>query len=986
MDRFTSPGRLVVLARRAGQYGVALGALALAAPGGGAAGPGAEHAIVLVNHQPFAIRMPMSATAGEAAAGHLSVDGAPVQEADDRLVFIGSVEAGGFRRLALKQGASVSATRRLTVEAADETVRMSFDREPMGRLSWSVHVSPAPPLPAAGHSPGPPDVAATFDPLPLAFTRHGEGPVFDTWTASGSRDGVTLALVLRAYHAGFLDIGSSLTTEPDAQTTGVYVAVVSRWEQPDGTAERRICYDNRIRSLAGEDRTPYRAGTGRHHFVQRGVDWAATRTAGGGAVLWLNDFAESFTVFEESSTNRFRQPRYLGANLPQLGSEVQATPDALFSVTEIARRNIASYHDRLIDNILPPPGERVSFATRLVFHSEAVSDGQATEHFIAYTGYSREDRVGQATEITFGVPDVRFGTSYFPYSTLGENFDRLKLPGMSQEGYWPLAADTVTQWPLFADAIQRDVRIAKAMGFHVIRLHYLDVIAALPAAVQRAYLDFLFAELRHLRLKAMLSPSDARFTAAQIADMVSRYRDVVESVEIENEILIWGIPQDRPPYWRAVYAAVKAVAPDVQVHLTGHTNTGIFTRLEQLGVPFDRIAGHAYIDSLDSIPSGRGFALAVGNYAAKAGKPAVITEWNWRGLTRLTPEARAKVYPGIIGGALESRAIGEFHQFQFQETLTVNPRTGRSGIRHYEPLRLSRRPKPEAFELMALMRRFVAPGDPIRRLHAPHTVTALDRDGRATATIDVTNQGTRAERLRAAVETPSDLRAVLASPAEIHLPPGATVTFTVRLQTRGRAPGFYHWFLRLQTAEGPLRYIWSEARLTATPAFDMQPPSPVEYPDGAAVIDLDYTRPVRVVYGQQAPVLEMEAAHVLAGTLESASGRPVEIYQLEDVPPDDEPGTLILVGTAASHALVAQVSGRLPSSGSFVQRVVPPAGTDAAWLIVGGADSRAVEDAALDYVLRYWRLARDSAARRVGLVEKSLPRTVDPAKLPDRIP
>ncbi|MBA3298361.1 MAG: hypothetical protein H0U19_15660, partial [Acidobacteria bacterium] len=594
---------------------------------------------------------------------------------------------------------------------------------------------------------------------------------------------------------------------------------------------------------------------------------------------------------------------------------------------------------------------------------------------------------GEDVELSFGVESVRFGTSYFPYSTLGENFDRLKLPGMDSEGYWPLAADTVQRWPLFADAIRRDLRIAKAMGFHVIRLHYLDVIAKLEPRVQREYLDFLFAELRHLKLGAMLSPSDARFTPAQIAAMVSRYRDVVESVELENEVLIWGIPQDRPRYWNAVYDAVKAVAPNVPVHLTAHTNTGIFTRLTQLGVRFDRIGGHAYIDSLDSIPSGRGFALAVGNYAARTGKPAVITEWNWRGLTRMTPEARAKVYPAIIGGALESRGIGEFHQFQFQETLTVNPRLGRTGIRHYEPLRLSRRPKPEAFELMNLMHRFVGAEDPIRRLQSPHAVTALDARGRATATVTVTNYGARPERINATVEGPSDLRATLTSPADARLTPGGTATFTVRLATRGDTPGFYHWFLRLRSTDGSLRYAWNEARLTATPAFDTKTRSAVTYPGGAAAaIDLDYTKPIRVVYGQNAPVLEMESAFVIASTLESASGRPVDILQLDDLEDAAPSGTLILVGTARSHALVARVADRLPSAASFVQRVDAPADGGPAWVVVSGADSRAVEESALDYVLRYWRSARDSAARLIGLVEKELPRTVDPAKLPDRLP
>lgn len=140
-----------------------------------------------------------------------------------------------------------------------------------------------------------------------------------------------------------------------------------------------------------------------------------------------------------------------------------------------------------------------------------------------------------------------------------------------------------------------------------------------------------------------------------------------------------------------------------------------------------------------------------------------------------------------------------------------------------------------------------------------------------------------------------------------------------------------------------------------------------------------------MVYGQNAPVLEMESAYVIASTLESASGRPVDIYQLDDLEDAARPGTLILVGTAKSHALVARVADRLHSAGRFVQHLDAPGGSGA-WVVVSGADSRSVEESALDYVLRYWRSAKDSAARRIGLVEKELPRTVDPAKLPDRLP
>ncbi|MEO6236468.1 MAG: hypothetical protein ABIQ52_05670, partial [Vicinamibacterales bacterium] len=540
--------------RRAGGCVVALGIAGLTAGAAGGvprrspaeAGQQRAPAIVLVNNQPFAIRMPMEIGGiATSPSGVIGTDSTVLQASGDKLVFIGSVGPATSHRLTLVPGTtSPQPPARLAVEAVDGGVRLSFDRQPIGQLTWAVRLLSGPGTPKPNTAIEPPDFARGFEALPLAFARAAHGPVFDTWAARGAAHGLAVALTLRAYRDGFLDLDTRVTTEPGAGGANVYAAIVSRLTYAAPPTGLRISYDSRMAPFGPAGRTPFRAGEGRHQFVQRGLDWATWHTGGGATVSWINDFAESFTTFEDSSTNRFHQPRYTGANLPQLGSEAQVSPEALFWITEIARSNIQSYRDRLIDNILPPPGESVHFASRVAFDTIAASDARATEAFLAYTGYVRQDRRGDTTELAFGVPSVRFGTAYFPYSTLGENFDRLKLPGMDSEGYWPLAADTVEKWPLFADAIRRDLRIAKAMGFHVIRLHYLDVIARLSPRIQRDYLDFLFAELRHLELGAMLSPSDARFTPAQIAAMVSRYRDVVESVEIENEILIWGIPQD----------------------------------------------------------------------------------------------------------------------------------------------------------------------------------------------------------------------------------------------------------------------------------------------------------------------------------------------------------------------------------------------------------------------------------------------------------
>src|SRR5439155_27036044 len=132
-----------------------------------------------------------------------------------------------------------------------------------------------------------------------------------------------------------------------------------------------------------------------------------------------------------------------------------------------------------------------------------------------------------------------------------------------------------------ADDIKRDLRIAKSMGFESIRLHHLEMIAALPTEVQDEYLDFSSGELKHLGLTAL---SDVKLPPQRIAELVKKYRPQLDGVEIDNEILIFGINDADVPYWKDVYKAVKDVAPDLPVHLTGHTNTGAFERLIKLGV------------------------------------------------------------------------------------------------------------------------------------------------------------------------------------------------------------------------------------------------------------------------------------------------------------------------------------------------------------------------------------------------------------------
>ena len=198
-------------------------------------------------------------------------------------------------------------------------------------------------------------------------------------------------------------------------------------------------------------------------------------------------------------------------------------------------------------------------------------------------------------------------------------------------------------------------------------------------------------------------------------------------------------------------------------------------------------------------------------------------------------------------------------------------------------------------------------------------------------------------------------------------------------------PGFYHAFVRLAGKDGFLRYGWIEARFKGAPKLDTQGSSPISasvvYPRGVSEeLKVDFTQPVTVVYGSNAPVLEVETAMAIAGTLESAAGIPVEAIQENDLPKGGNQQNLIVVGTPDSNALIGGLRNQLPDANTAVARINAPGG--ATWLVVVGGDSLSVERAGIDLLLRWWMNAKDSVARRVGLVQKELPRGGDATKLP----
>lgn len=948
----------------------------------------------LINNQEYPIRLPITIRDVRLPAAG-SLDAQPVQQDGSNIVFIADVSAKGEKEILFSAAESTS-RKILSVAAVSNGIAFSLEGKNAGKLTWDVVVEPAKKRNAESEIVSTKkDYAKEFQAIPFHFEKKSSGAVFDTWFGKNTKSGLSLSIELKIYHQGFVDIATRITNET-APTSNVSAALVTRWEHPL-LENRTLCYDNRRSEFGASAMTDFHEKEGRFWHIQHGIDWVRSQIKNGPSVVWLNPFDPVLTVRAEATE---KSPvRYMVGSEAQFGREAQSIPGSLFSITEFARPNIKSYRDRVRENVLPPKGESFEITTRITFQKSKITDDDADRIFLGTTSYREQHTSDGKTELVFGVKSVRFGTSYFPYSTFGENFDTYKLPGMDREGFWPLAADTVNQWPLFADGIRRDLRLAKWMGFKLIRLHHFELLAPIDKKVRQEYLDFLFGELRHLGLLALL---DIYASPQQLEELLQRYGDVIEGIEIENEVLIWSIPTERIAEWKQIYETVKKVAPHVKVNWTAQNNTGIFDRLAQVGVGFDRIGLHSYVDTLDALPSARGWALAAGDYGTRIGKPPTVTEWNYRGLTRMSPENRAKIYPQIFEGALATRSISDFYQFQFQETLAPNPVMGRGNLlRHYEIFNLSRHPKIEAFEFEKIIQRYSAEDDPTKILSIDYSETELDKNGNGTAKVIITNQSKRSLELEMVIEAPKELKMEMVGGEKISLAAGEIKTISLKLETPNAKPGFYHGFIRFEGENNFLRYAAVEARLPGIPQLQFKDVDEVQYSREIAEGSASFlTNIAAVVYGQDAPVTEVETAIAIAQTLESATGRLVPYFQLEDLPAEARAsGNLILVGTAKTHALIKEVEAKLAAGKASVTRVecspspLPsPSGegesiaatkeNNTAWLVISGPDSDSAKNAGMDFILRYWKTAKDSGAGKVGLVQKKLPRGIDPAKLP----
>src|SRR5205823_10501088 len=132
-------------------------------------------------------------------------------------------------------------------------------------------------------------------------------------------------------------------------------------------------------------------------------------------------------------------------------------------------------------------------------------------------------------------------------------------------------------------------------------------------------------------------------------------------------------------------------------------------------------------------------------------------------------------------------------------------------------------------------RKYSAPEDLLRTIEVAPAVLELKSDGTGTARLVIGNRSTKSVNLRAVTEAPEAVQAISSATNGISLKPGGQETISIGVSLKERTPGYYHFFLRLESDDGSLRYAWVEARMPGAARMDSDD------------IQADWTHPSTVV-------------------------------------------------------------------------------------------------------------------------------------------
>lgn len=804
------------------------------------------------------------------------------------------------------------------------------------------------------------------------------------YEAEGGRfNDYKLRIVHRVHASGTLDTEITVGTA-SLRTRESYLAVAKLLPGTSG-ASVVIDWKGEKHALRAEGAAPQR--TLRSHNWGRDLNWVALGRETGGSLT------RPLIAAYVSNLARVHRDTLRNANDFLVNEYALGTADGWAVLAEIGREQLVvkSY---VATNFVPPAEtETITLRYRTLPPGNYTAP-QVDNALVSFAGYqgARVAAPGKLT-VDLGVAGVSFGTNYFPNATFGENFEFWRSAGLSggrlgrdYNYWWP----SFRHWELFKEDIRRDLRILNSLGIEWFRIHdYVvpdyrqDYLQTSEGAWMFEYLKFMAQTARECGLGILhdfhISPGDAAFVARHLGDVIKFY-------EIDNEVLlIPGAKTEYFDYWREVRERIRQERPEAPVFVTGAAAQpfALHQEFDRRGLTFDAIGQHGYIDRRETPTHFRDNAVSLGGFATSRGQLPINTEYNWRMITRETEAQQAQHFGEISDHYLGPRAMPVAFQFQFQETFCIPPRN-RGALRHYEPLRWDRTPKPQAFVFKDSIRKYGTASNRLRQLAL--AIEGADQDGlrvspgqEFTYTVTVRNVAARPLSLTLTPRLPAGLVSAERE-LSVELQPGEQRIITRRGRADAKlAPGVYHFFEEARFDADDVHFGWGIARFARHPLLDLTQPllKGVRYEGGVEVLgQLDLSSVASSVFGEDAPALEVDWALYLYHTLRSATGAPVTREKDTTLSPaEGARKNLLVVGTPASNALIRAVVPQLPETCKTLQPgeglvtlVDAPLGqAGVKWLVVTGGDAEGVERAASDFLYRYWRFAKDSVTFRDGM-------------------
>lgn len=801
--------------------------------------------------------------------------------------------------------------------------------------------------------------------------RHS-GPVMSVFSfqgKGGNFNDYEVIVSYRVFASGIVDVDVILRSvkvhEPKA-----YLAIAKKIST-DEPQDAIIRWKGKPMSILANGTSPPRSN--RVDAWGRDVNWMSLNGTGTTTTrAILADFTPNLT--------RMNNGRIRNANDYLVNEYLIGLENKWVLLAEIARGN--DVMDNYIPSqfVVPSEGETIELHYRLLPPEDRDTE-TIDAAFNSYAGYQSTDHQNDELQIDLGVKGVSFGTSYFPHSTFAENFEYWRSAGMSGrfrpvDRWWPM----FEHWKFFKEEIRRDMRIANAMGLEWIRIHHFDApdfredhITTPEGRWMLEYIEFMAEAARESSLRLFLDFSLSPNDVALIAD---RFGDVIDIYEIQNEVLIIpGASEDRFGYWREVRERILEKQPEAKVLLTGGPQFyAIYDRLLKEGVKNDAVGQHAYIDRRETPTIFRDFAVSLGGYASQTGRFPLNSEYNWRMITRDTEEEQAAHFSEISDYLLSQRAIPLLLQFQFQETFAVPPRN-RGALRHYELLRVDRTPKPQALAYIDLVKQYGRKNNRLKQLEIIISEVDIKPGKPSSYSVRLRNLTNRTLDISTSPVLPEGFEGKTLDTLYILKPGEEKVLKRMVTPPEDLDPGVYHFFEKLYYHDQS-HFGWGIGRYDSDPRLDFEASllKGVRYVGGLEILEkLDLSSFSYVVFGEEAPSLEVSWALYIYQSLRSATGADINRAKHTMIDASGRKSNLILVGNAESNPLIADIIDHLPqefhtlSAGVGLVLTLPnPLGQGTLLLITGG-DPEGIQKAASDFIYRYWRFAKNAVTFREGM-------------------